>query len=66
MPEPAFLTALRGRPEEDAVQIVRYFDRLHALAATRFERSLSAEELQELLSLRTNLRNHLARWLEKR
>ena len=66
MPEPALLSALRSRSDEDASTIARHFERLSVLSETRFERALSSAELQELLILRNELRDRLARWLEKR
>jgi hypothetical protein len=66
MSEPALLTEARARSDEDAVLFVRSFERLNVLAEIRFERALSAEELQELLTLRAELRDRLAGWLQKR
>jgi hypothetical protein len=64
--KPAVIKSLRKRSEPDSINFVRHFDRFHALAQIRYERELGSEELRELVSLRTSLRNQLARWLEKR
>jgi hypothetical protein len=66
MPEPALISELRSRNEDDASIITRHFQRLQALTETRFERPLRPEELQELLALRNELRDRLAGWLQKR
>ena len=66
MPEPAILRTLRSRSDDDASAIVRHFERLNVLAETRFERPLHPEELQELVTLRNQLRDRLAGWLQKR
>jgi hypothetical protein len=60
------VSELRSRPDQDAAEFVRHFERLNTLAETRFERPLCSEELQELFALRSELRNRLAGWLEKR
>ena len=66
MPEPSLVSALRSRPDEDAALFVRSFERLAVLAETGFERPLREEEVQELSTLRRELRNRLATWLQKR
>ena len=52
--------------DSGADAFVRSLRRLHVLSAQQFERSLSVEELQELLSIRRELRELMAAWLVKR
>ena len=60
-------TFLESLPaDSDAAAFVRGLERLHLLSQQQFERDLYPEELREVLSIRSELRNHLARWLEKR
>ena len=66
MSEPSLVRELRTRSDEDSTEFVNCFDRLNALTQTRFERPLCAQEFQELCTLRSELRNRLAGWLEKR
>jgi len=61
-----FSKPLRDRPRPEAALVRQYFRRLNALAEIRYERLLSAQELQELTALRRELCNRLAAWLQKR
>ena len=60
-------TFLESLPADSGADVfVRGLRRLHVLSAQQFERSLSVEELQELLAIRQELRAHMATWLVKR
>jgi hypothetical protein len=66
MPQGSLVNLLRDRPRPEAALVRQYFRRLNALAEIRYERLLSAQELQELTALRKELCNRLAAWLQKR